>query len=166
MHRFFTLTTYMRAHNRPAAAPEPNCSLNSTLSAGFLSSFFLARHYSKLERAGGTKGERERERVARRRHRLGFRIGQATYGSHTCTTHSLAPIAKPPTCASERAHRLASPRPSVREAREALAYLGTSLWANGRSAGDRASEETQCPLSKTRRHQTGVAWEGQRKSHC
>ena len=33
-----------------------------------------------------------------------------------------------------------SVRSSVREAREALAYLGTSLWANGRSAGDRASE--------------------------
>ena len=41
-----------------------------------------------------------------------------------------------------------SVRSSVREAREALAYLGTSLWANGQS-GDRASEGAQCPPFKT-----------------
>ena len=137
MHRSFSRSR----HAQPAGGgPKTQLfpSIQLSLSAGFLSPFFLAPSLFGRAREGG----RESSPAAAPACFPAPRIATTTYGTHTCEAasgaHRAAAARAPTTCANERASairarqsvRPSSARPSeARKAREALAYLGTSLWA-------------------------------------
>ena len=186
-HSLFFHAHDTHAHNRPAAAPETNCSAVRSIQLSPQDSsprFFWPRHYSKLERTNAngraTRRDRERERERESSPAAAPASHGATYGRGEAHTHMhegtrAHRAARPNLCrgARERAPSRSplslSPSVSVHpfarrgEASEArgsciFGHFTLGKRRSSERAGRRAGGHSVLPL----RHRD-IAWEGGRK---